>query len=56
VSAAALAAVAAFEMVRFGKDNQSVFHIMIDGTLEVVFFIGLICIGHIPFVKANLKI
>lgn len=56
MSAAALAAVAAFEMIGFGKNNQSVFHIMIDGTLEVVFFTGLIFIGHISCVKANLKI
>lgn len=55
MSAAALAAMAAFEVVCFGKDNQSVFHIVIDRTLEVVFFTGLICIGHIPCVKANLK-
>jgi hypothetical protein len=47
VPAAALAAVTAFEMVCFRENNQSVFHIVIDGTFEVIFFTGLICIGHI---------
>lgn len=56
MSAAALATVAAFEVVCFGEDNQSVFHIVIDGALEVIFFVGLICIGHILVVRANLKI
>lgn len=47
MAAAALATVAAFKMVGFSKNNQSVFHIVIDGTLEIIFFTRLICICHI---------
>ncbi len=48
MSAAALAAIAAFQVEGFGKDNQPIFHIVINGALEIIFFTGLICICHIP--------
>jgi hypothetical protein len=53
--ATTFAAIAALEMKSFGKDNQSILHIVIYRVFKIIFPFSLICVVHNIPDKENLK-